>query len=79
MSPPNFEIVDEGPQSLIIRDIGPWDKHRTVTNGAEQVVEQLRDRITGKTLLYYDSNGDLGRINVENGKFTGFEYPIAPL
>lgn len=60
---------------LVIQDIGPWNKHLTVTNDAEHVVADLvaSGRLPeGRRLLYYDSNGELDEILVENGKFAGF-------
>lgn len=85
-----FEIVDDdvvldGPtilprsnpfRPLVIRDIGPWDRYRTVTNDAEAVVEALvkAGRLPeGRRLLYFDSEGDLDEIIVKNGKFAGFK------
>lgn len=59
---------------LIIRDIGPWDKYSTITNDAENVVEDILkgDFPEGMRLGYYDSNGDLGELKIENGVFVGF-------
>jgi hypothetical protein len=42
---------------LVIRDIGPWDSHPTVTNAAEEVVADLAKRLGGRRLFYYDSEG----------------------
>jgi len=73
---PNYEIVDdrEG-YPLVIRDVGPWDEHLTVTNGVEAVVIELVDEgklPEGRRLLYYDSEGQLDEIIVRDGKFAGF-------
>jgi len=60
---------------LIIRDIGPWDRHPTVTNGAEAVVRDLASSgylPEGRRLLYYDSEGQLYELRVEHGRFAGF-------
>jgi len=60
---------------LIIRDVGPWDLHPTVTNAAEEVVAGLVRRgllPPGRRLLYYDSDGTLDEIVVEDGAFAGF-------
>lgn len=72
-----FEIVrEESTQyQLVIRDVGPWDQHPTVTNDAEDVVDAL---IAGDLLqprmrlLYYDSEGQLAQIIVRDGAFAGF-------
>jgi hypothetical protein len=68
---------------LVIRDVGPWDKYRTVTYDAEFVVEDLVRRgylpavgHQGRRLLYFDSNGRLDEIVVEDGRF--FYIKILP-
>lgn len=35
------ETVDDLTKPLLIEDMGPWDKHPTVTNDAEHVVREL--------------------------------------
>lgn len=62
-------------KALVIRDVGPWDKFMSVTNGAEEVVEELYASghlYDGRRLLYYDSENQLDEIRHKNGKFTGF-------
>jgi hypothetical protein len=68
----NFDVVIDSQNRLVIRDLGPWHKHPTVTNDAEWVVEQLAARLNGRVLLYFDSEGDLGRLIVKDGKFAAF-------
>ena len=72
----NFVIVkDIEDQPLIIRDVGPWDKHPTVTNAAEDVVRELIVRghlPEGRQLFYYDSEGKLDELLVKDGLFAGF-------
>lgn len=55
-----YEMVSDDPgKPLVIRDVGPWDKHRTVTNDADHVVRELFDsgRLRdGRRLFYYDTN-----------------------
>ena len=68
-------IRDEGTKPLLIRDLGPWDKHMSITNGAEDVVRRLvaAGRLPeGRRLFYYDSEGQLDEILVKDGKFAGF-------
>lgn len=70
-----FEIVESSSQKLVIRDLGPWDQHPTVTNDAEGVVERLVavfGRLGGRQLFYFDSLGDLDEIVIRDGKFAGF-------
>ena len=72
-----WEIVpaDTTAKCLVIRDVGPWDKHPTITNDAEAVVADLfqagslRD---GVRLMYYDSIGNLDELQIVNGRFVEF-------
>jgi hypothetical protein len=76
----NYVIVEEPFNSapgerIVIRDVGPWDAHPTITNDAENVVKQLYADgrvVDGMTLLYYDSEGVLDEITHAGGAFTGF-------
>lgn len=71
----SIEVDDSLDTPLVIRDVGPWDKHMTVTNDVEAVVEELvkKGRLPPRRkLLYYDSEGDLSKILVMDGHFTGF-------
>lgn len=73
--PPCFETVEDSDLFHIIRDVGPWDQHLTITNGAEWVVEFLyKNKIikNGKRLLYYDSENELSELLHENGKLIGY-------
>lgn len=69
---PNYMIVESTPDCLVIRDLGPWDRHMTVTNGAEDVVVALAYLLRGGRLEYYDSEGRRDRILVRDGRFAGF-------
>jgi len=68
--PAQFKIVDFTEQSVLIRDIGPWDQCFTITNDAESVVARILP-ILGR-LFYFDSEGDLAELLVKDGKFAGF-------
>ena len=72
----SFEISRDDFNGLIIQDTGHADGKMSVTNDAENVVEHLV--MTGKLshgqrLFYYDSEGDLSELVVENGRFVGFK------
>ena len=69
----NYIIEEELKDKVIIRDIGPWDKFPTVTNSPEEVVLELREKISGKRLFYYDSEGNLDELVHEDGIFKGFK------
>ena len=60
---------------LVIKDIGPWNRHLTVTNDAENVVQRLERQghlPVSRRLLYYDSEGELSEILVRDDFFAGF-------
>jgi hypothetical protein len=70
-----YDIESVTPDAVRIRDEGPWDRHPTVTNDAELVVQQLvaSGYLQGKQrLLYWDSEGQMAEIVVKDGKFSGF-------
>ena len=67
------DFLQEEP--LVIRDVGPWDQHPSVTNDAEAVVEDLvrSGRLPeGRRLFYYDSEGQRDEIKIKDGRFAGF-------
>lgn len=70
--PAQFKILEATDTSVLIRDIGPWDQCLSVTNDAESVVQRLAPILGRRRLFYFDSEGDLGELKVENGKFAGF-------
>ena len=78
MSAARFEVIRDDllmANPLVIRDVGPWDQHLSVTNDAERVVEELVQRgklPPGRRLFYYDSEGQLDEIVVRAGRFAGF-------
>lgn len=72
----NYTIESQDLEFLVIRDIGPWDQHPTVTNDAEEVVKHLifnRVLKPGQRLLYIDSDGRKDELLVIDGKFAGFK------
>lgn len=68
----HFRVIEETPKAVLIRDIGPWNLHPTVTNDAEAVVDYLLPLLKGRRLFYFDSEGDLDELLVRDGKFSGF-------
>lgn len=72
---PNYKIVEDTQDRMVLKDIGPWDKHKTVTNGAEDVVAELSERLGERQLFYYDSEGELAEIIHKNGKFLRYVFP----
>jgi hypothetical protein len=57
---------------LLIKDVGPWSYHQTITHGAERVVEDLQPVLQGRRLEYIDSEGRLAEILIRDGHFAGF-------
>ena len=73
--PARYRVIDVTPKSVLIRDLGPWNRHFTVTNDAENVVKEIVDKgfLEGRRLFYFDSEGELGELKVsEKGRFAGF-------
>ena len=71
----NYAIVSNTPEVLTLGDLGPWDQYLTITNAAEDVVEELSKSRTLKEdqrLLYYDSENELTELKHKDGKFVGF-------
>lgn len=77
MNRSRYELVESTPDRIVIRDIGPWDQFKTVTNDAENVVEDHASILHGRRLFYYDSDGDLVELLVTRGHFVGFKTGIA--
>lgn len=72
---PKFAVVKESATFIIIQDVGPWDKHLSITNGAEECVAELAaDYALGSRRIgYYDSEGRLDELLHDgHGRFTGF-------
>jgi len=74
----NYVIVEDDvlqKAPLVIRDVGPWSKHRTVTNDVREVVKRLvylGCLPIGRELFYHDNYGHLDQILIEDGEFAGF-------
>ena len=71
----NYRIVSESLESIVIEDCGPWDQFPTVTNSAEEVIDDLRQKgylKTNQRLFYYDSDGIMDELLLKNFRFNGF-------
>lgn len=72
----SFDVVEHALGfRLIIRDVGPHDQFKTVTNDVENVVRVLAahgllSRL--ERLFYFDSDGDFSEIIVNDGRFVRF-------
>lgn len=75
MKSASYTVEEDTPARLVIRDVGPWTRHATVTNDAENVVASLiRLGIlkVDQRLFYYDSEGVLGELVHEGGRFVTY-------
>lgn len=76
--PARYVIIEDdllSEEPLVIKDVGPWDQHLTITNDAESVVERLAAEghlPAGRRLLYIDSEGRKDELGVRDGRFIGF-------
>lgn len=72
----SFRIERDVPgEPLLIRDVGRQND-TTITNAAEEVVAILvkEGRLAkGRRLFYYDSEGEMDEIVVQDGRFAGFK------
>jgi len=77
----NYSIESNSDEVILIKDLGPWDRYKTVTNDAEAVVAHLfrRGLVTpNKQIIYIDSDGDYGELYHDGaGNFEGFGFTQA--
>lgn len=69
-------VSNEAQEPLVIRDVGPWDQHPTITNDAEAVVADLFQAGLipgGRRVFYFDSENNLDELRHEEGRFLGFQ------
>jgi len=60
---------------ILIRDDFDWnDPTMTITNGAEEVVERLGDKIKDKRLFYRDTEDQIDEIVHKDGQFVRFQF-----
>jgi len=75
--PAKFSIVAQTRSILLIKDVGPWGEHFSITNDADGVVERLAPGLAGRRLFYFDSEGDFAELLVRDGRFAGFNnFPV---
>jgi len=81
----NFRIERKhafGSDIVLLRDLGPWDRHPTITNDAQWVMQTVAYMLVAprKRLLYYDSAGELTELLLEGEdgeplRLKGFGFP----
>lgn len=61
-----FSVVLSTRDVVILKDLGPWSEHLTITNDAENVVASCRDYLSGRRLFYIDSEGAVDELAYES-------------
>jgi len=64
--------IDHAGKIVWIRDLDAGGK--SVTNDAENVVQELNERHPGYRVIYKDSMGQWDELNHDNGKFIGYTH-----
>lgn len=72
MIKPSYAIEHQNDKCVVIRDTGHSSGCMSVTNGAEAVVAELADALGDRKLYYYDSEGSLDELLVQDNRFAGF-------
>ncbi len=70
----NYVIRENTKERIVLEDIGPWDKFMTITNAAEETIEEVERKysLSGRRLFYYDSEGELTELLIKDGYFADF-------
>ena len=71
-NPANYSVIEDGAEYMLILDLGPWDKYKTITNAAEGVVEELAEQLGARRLFYVDSDNQTDEIIHKDGQFVTF-------
>lgn len=76
----NYQVLVDQKNFVLLLDVGPWDKFKTITNAAEDVVfDQHIKGLGNRKLFYVDSSGDMTRlIHNGEGKFIDFAPALDP-
>jgi len=72
-APSRYSVTDVTPESITIKDLGPWNRHLTITNDAEGVVKRMVPHLKGRRLFYIDSEGETDELVIKKGQFAGFK------
>lgn len=68
-----YKVIGDYPSRLVIKDLGPWEEHLTVTNDAEGVVKRVFPQLGERRLFCIDSSGESHELVVnDDGGFFGF-------
>lgn len=78
----NYKVIEITASHILLKDIGPWDQHLSITNDAENVVADMTPHLETmdgrrRRLLYLDSEGVATELKVgSDGMFQTFA-PVA--
>lgn len=72
MRRPNYSIAKQDDKMILLSDNGPWNTYPTITNSAEEVVDDMLPVLKGRRLFYYDSEGVLTELLIKDNLFSGF-------
>jgi hypothetical protein len=74
MKPASYKIVKSTAAFVLVRDVGPHDVFATVTNAAEDVVQELwvGGLLGDLRLFYFDTDGNLDEIVHDGPMFIAF-------
>lgn len=64
MDKPNFEVIGVETGIVLVRDLGPWDQHNTITNDPQSVIDDLVHYLSDRRLFYVDSIGAVDEIEL---------------
>lgn len=68
----NYSIVEQSDHRIVLQDMSEFANCKTITNAAEEVVQDLAPLLGGRRLFYFDSSGELTELFVKDGRFGGF-------
>ena len=77
MMKPSYCIIEEYDDRILIEDLANQHITPSITNKAEEVIEELADsgKLSNHQRLYYiDTDGRVDVLKHNNGKFTGFAF-----
>lgn len=65
----NWDVisVNHDEKRVVLKDVGPWDSHLTITNDAEYVYEWINRWVPGYEIQYFDSDEELTRLFMKDG------------
>ena len=72
---PAFEIMSETDEYVLLNDLAMHEATKSITNGAEEVVDYLLldDKNKTKKFYYMDSDGRVDELEHDGDKFTLFK------